>query len=178
MKKLALLLILVSSTALAKDAQSVVPDIQKIAADPALVAACVAENARAKTLDQIKALDKIWQDAQAKKAPTPEMLGYTTNAVAAALSVIEKSKPYFIEFILTDNQGANVAITQMTSDYWQGDEPKFTNSFKEGKGGFFIARPQKDKSTGVVTSQVSVSVMKDGKAVGTLTVGVLLDRLP
>ena len=65
----------------------------------------------------------------------------------------------------------------MTSDYWQGDEPKFTNAFTNGKGNTYIARPQKDKSTGEIISQVSVPVMSDSKAIGTLTVGVRPDKL-
>ena len=34
------------------------------------------------------------------------------------------------ELILTDSQGKNIAISKLTSDYWQGDENKFTKIFK------------------------------------------------
>lgn len=33
-----------------------------------------------------------------------------------------------------------------TSDYWQGDEPKFTNAFKDGRGAVFIDRPRYDEA--------------------------------
>lgn len=113
----------------------------------------------------------------ASKEPTATMKSYASNAAAKVLAKIQQAKPYLVEFILTDNQGANVAITGMTSDYWQGDEPKFSNAFANGKGEIYIARPQKDKSTGEVISQVSVPVMSNGKAIGTLTVGVRSEKL-
>jgi hypothetical protein len=98
--------------------------------------------------------------------------------LSTELKTVEKSKPYFIETILTDNQGANVAITDLTSDYWQGDEPKFVKAFADGNGADYIARPKKDDSTGQVISQVSVPVMDGGVAIGTLTMGVNLKALP
>ncbi len=165
---------LFAGSVFAKDVKSIVPEVVQAAANSAVIQAVKAQNAKGVALDKIQELDKEWTAA---KEPTAFMKGLTTNAAAKALSGIEKSKPYLVEFIVTDNQGANVALTDMTSDYWQGDEPKFTNAFAGGKGDVYIARPQKDKSTGEVISQVSVPVMSGGKAIGTLTVGVRVDKL-
>lgn len=156
-------------SAFAAEVKDAVPEIVKAASNPAVVQAVKEQNAKGVTLAKIQETDKAWMDA---KEPTAFMKSLASNAAALALAKIEKSKPYLVEFILTDNQGANVAMTGMTSDYWQGDEPKFTNAYANGKGDVYIARPQKDKSTGEVISQVSVPVMSDGKAIGTLTVGV------
>jgi hypothetical protein len=100
------------------------------------------------------------------------------SPVSKVLLAAEKAKPYFTETILTDNQGANVAISAMTSDYWQGDEPKFVKAWADGKGDDYIARAKKDESSGAVVSQVSVPVMDGGKAIGTLTIGVNVQALP
>ena len=158
----------------AKDVKDIVPEIVKAAANSAVVQAVKEQNTKGFTLAKIQELDQAWISA---KTPDTFMNSFTKNAAAKALGSIEKSRPYLVEFILTDNQGANVAITSMTSDYWQGDEPKFTNAFDDGIGKTYIARPQKDKSSGEVISQVSVPVVSDGKAIGTLTVGVRVEKL-
>jgi hypothetical protein len=160
---------LFAGSAFARQVKDVVPEIVNVAANAAVVKAVKEQNDKGMSLAKIQEIDKEWIDA---KAPNDFMKSLTLNAAAKELSKIELRKSYLVEFILTDNQGANVAITGMTSDYWQGDEPKFTNAFADGKGNIYIARPQKDKSTGEVISQVSVPVLSDGKAIGTLTVGI------
>ena len=159
-----------------KEVKDVVPEVVKAAADPVIVKAVEEQNAQGLTLAKIQETDKEWMaTTDAHKKPTAFMNSIASNAAAKRLAKLER--PYMVEFILTDNQGANVAVTGMTSDYWQGDEPKFSNAFANGKGNIYIARPQKDKSTGEVISQVSVPVMSGGKAIGTLTVGVRPGKL-
>ena len=158
----------------AKEVKDVVPEVVQAATNAVVIKAVKEQNAKGIALAKIQELDKVWMAAT---SPDAFMKAHASNAAALELAKIEKAKPYFVEFILTDDQGANVAVTGMTSDYWQGDEPKFTNAFANGKGEVYIARPQKDKSTGEVISQVSVPVMSDGKAIGTLTVGVRADKL-
>ena len=165
---------LFAGSVLAREVKDVVPEIVNVAANAVVVKAVKEQNDKGVSLAKIQETDKVWMDA---KVPNDFMKSLTTSAAAKELAKIELRKPYFVEFILTDNQGANVAITGMTSDYWQGDEPKFTNAFADGKGDTYIARPQKDKSTGEVISQVSVPVMSSGKAIGTLTVGVRAEKL-
>jgi hypothetical protein len=164
-----------SGTALAREVKDVIPDVIEAASNPVIVKAVKEQNAKDIPLTKIQEIDKSWLDTtNTHKEPSEFMKSFASNTAAKVLTKIEFRKPYFVEFILTDNQGANVALTGMTSDYWQGDEPKFTNAFANGKGNTYIARPQKDRSTGEVISQVSVPVMSDGKAIGTLTVGVRL----
>ena len=167
-----------AGSAFAKEVKDVVPEVVSAAANPIIVKAVSEQNAKGVPLAKIKEIDKSWmKTTEAHKEPTELMKSFASNAAAKVLAKIQDSKPYLVEFILTDDQGANVALTGMTSDYWQGDEPKFTNSFANGKGKTYIARPQKDKSTGEVISQVSVPVMSGGKAIGTLTVGVRVAKL-
>lgn len=165
---------LASGSVLAKGVKDIVPEIVQAAANSAVVDAVKSQNAKGLSLEKIQSMDNEWKGAS---EPNDFMKSHLENDAAKALSVLENSSGYLVEFIVTDNQGANVALTGITSDYWQGDEPKFTNAFADGKGNTYIARPQKDKSTGEVVSQVSVPVMSDGKAIGTLTVGVRMDQL-
>ncbi len=63
------------------------------------------------------------------------------------LREIQSSSDYYAEIFVMDNQGANVAMTDKTSDYWQGDEAKFQKSFKGGNGDLFIDEVEFDDST-------------------------------
>ena len=76
------------------------------------------------------------------------------------------------EAFLCDNQGANVAVSKLTSDYWQGDEDKWIKSFNNGNGKVFFGDPEFDQSSQAMQIQVSVPVLDGGKTIGVLVVGV------
>lgn len=164
-----------SSVAVAGKAEDVLPEIKALAALPEVVEAVKAQNGKAISDADIKALDDKWQAGQVDQATLDQ---YLASPLAKKLSQAEKSKPYFKEIIVTDNKGGNVAITDKTSDYWQGDEPKFVKAFADGAGADYIARPKRDDSSGEVIAQVSVPVLDGGKAIGTFTIGVMVDKLP
>ncbi|MDK2123424.1 PDC sensor domain-containing protein [Parachitinimonas caeni] len=175
MKKIASLsLMMLAATAFAKGVDDIVPEVEKMAAHPAVVQAVKAQNAKKLTLEKIKTIDADWI---AKKGEVPLARELMDNAAAKQLAQMQSARTYFIEAILTDNLGANVAITHLTSDYWQGDEPKYEKAWAGGKGAVYISKPKQDESTGDQLSQVSVPV-KDGDAViGTFTIGVKVNLL-
>lgn len=142
--------------------------------DPALVQAVVAQNNKGMSLDAIKKTDETWM---ATSGLDDVMKALLENAPAKRLHELEVTKSYFTEMFLMDNQGANVAMTNKTSDYWQGDEPKFTDSFASGKGAVHIGKVKFDESAQSYLVQVSVPVMEHDQAIGALTVGVNIDKL-
>ena len=149
-------------------------DLVKYGSDPVIVAGVKAENAKNKTLDQIKAQDETWK----KHAGVADyMQALMANETGKHLKSIQSSKPYFAEIFVMDNQGANVAMTDKTSDYWQGDEAKFTESFKGGQGAVHISEVEFDDSTQAYLVQVSVPVMDGGKAIGAITFGVDVEKV-
>ena len=77
-----------------------------------------------------------------------------------------------------DNQGANVAMTDKTSDYWQGDEAKFQKAFNGGAGAVFIDAVKFDESAQAYLVQVSVPVMDGDQAIGAITMGIDVDKVP
>lgn len=174
----AVLLVLSFSSAVAEEApasvKKLVPTIQSWGNNPVLVAAVKAQNARGATLDQIKAKDQTWQ---ATSGVDDTMKALMHNDAARELGKLERSAPYYLELFLMDNKGANVAMTNKTSDYWQGDEPKFTESYKDGAGAVHIGKVTFDASAQAYLVQVSVPVMDGATAIGALTVGVNLDKL-
>ena len=142
--------------------------------DPVIVNAVKAENAKAKTLAQIKAEDTKWQ---ASAGIADYMKAMMDSACGKHLNEIQKSAPYFAEVFVTDNQGANVAMTDKTSDYWQGDEDKFVKTFAGGAGAIFVDEVKFDDSTQTYLVQVSVPVKDGGAAIGVITFGIDVDKV-
>ena len=73
-----------------------------------------------------------------------------------------------------DAKGCIVCESNKTSDYWQGDEEKWTRSFNEGKGQVFVSEIEYDQSTQSYVIQVSLPVKaRAGAAIGAMTVSIL-----
>lgn len=151
----------------------IVPMLESWAADPAIIQAVTAANAEKKTQSMINTMDAEWQNFEGMSGVMTAMMN---SDAAKKLLEYEQESGYCSEIFLTDNQGANVAMTVKTSDYWQGDEAKFTEAFK-GDGQVFMGPVSYDDSTEAYLVQVSVPVMADGKKAGVLVVGVNLDML-
>ena len=145
----------------------------KYGTDPIIVKAVKAENAKGKTLAQIQELDKKWM-------ATPGVVDYMKalmeNECGAYLHKIQQSAPYFAEIFVMDNLGANVAMSDKTSDYWQGDEAKFIKSYNNGKGAVFVDAVKFDDSTQNYLVQVSVPVKDGDKVIGAITFGINVDK--
>lgn len=151
-----------------------VPGLQAWGSDPVLVEAVKERNQAASSLDDVKARDAEWL---AYTGVSDFMESLMSNPAARELKSLESSRPYFTELFLMDRLGANVAMTNKTSDYWQGDEAKFTESFKGGAGAVHIGKVKFDESAQAYLVQVSVPVMDAGSAIGAITVGINLDEL-
>jgi hypothetical protein len=142
--------------------------------DPVIVKAVKKENAKRKSLAQIQDMDKKWK-------ATPGIADYMQSMMDSEcgrhLRSIQSGSTIYAEIFAMDNKGANVAMTDKTSDYWQGDEAKFKKSFNNGKGAVFVDDVEFDDSSQAYLVQVSVPV-KDGDAViGAITFGIDMDKV-
>ncbi len=83
----------------------------------------------------------------------------------------------FTEIFVVDSRGLNVGQSDVTSDYWQGDEDKWQETYLRGPGAIFIDGVEQDESTQQFQSQVSLSIAdpQSGEVIGSLTVGVDVD---
>ena len=139
------------------------------AANPLLVRAVKEQNAKEAPLDEIKAIDKDWQSGGRQELA----LSLQTNRVATFLrEEVLKGNHHLTEAFVCDRQGAVVSEHPKTSDYWQGDEEKFTASYNDGIGRVFIGPLQFDDSTKTYSVQVSVPVKDGDKAIGVVVLGV------
>lgn len=142
--------------------------------DPVIIAAVKDENRKNKSLDKIKADDKIWS---VTPGISPFMKAILESECSKHLRKIKDSQPYYSEIFVMDNKGANVALTNKTSDYWQGDEDKFLKSFNNGKGSVFIDKVKFDDSSQSYLVQVSVPVKDGGKTIGAITFGIDVEKV-
>jgi hypothetical protein len=155
-------------------------DIASWAADPALVAAITAQNAATGGYDQAKidALDQEWQ-AAVGAGDNALVTGVLTGPAADFLRAkVADSGGKITEAFVTDAKGLNVAASDPTSDYWQGDEDKFLKVFPAPDGAF-ISEVEMDESTQRYQGQISLTITDPatGAAIGTLTVGVDAESL-
>lgn len=174
-----LICILGSSAVFAEQAPQAVKDLAAtnlaaLGSDPVIVAAVKEQNAMGKSLDDIKATDKKWQETAGIDAFMQSLMD---SSCAKRLGEIIGSEAYFAEIFVMDNQGANVAMTGKTSDYWQGDEAKFAKSFADGAGAVFVDEVEFDDSSQAYLVQVSVPVMDAGKAIGAITFGIDVEKV-
>lgn len=142
--------------------------------DATIVKAVMEENAKGKTLEQIQAKDKEWM---ANAGIADYMTALMESETGKYLRTIQAGAPYYAEIFVMDNLGANVTMTDKTSDYWQGDEAKFKKSFADGAGAVFVDAVKYDDSSQTYLVQVSVPVMDGDKAIGAITFGIDIDKI-
>ena len=148
--------------------------VQHMALNPKLIEAVRRQNAQKVPLNEIKKLDDDWKGTEEL---TPFKRSLQQNGAGKLLKRYVSRNPFLNEAFLTDNQGANVAAFPATSDYWQGDEEKWTASFNEGTGKIFVGELEHDESTNTVAVQVSAPLFYQGETIGVLVVGVTFDYL-
>lgn len=176
------------SLALAADNEFVAPltdlakkQLRDIAENPVLVDAIKAQNATTASYDQSKldALDKQWR-AEVDAADKPLITATLGTAASKYLAdAMQKTEGMITEIFATDAKGLNVAQATMTSDYWQGDEDKFTKSFGAGADAIEIGDVEQDESTQTYQSQVSITVTDPttGAPIGSITAGIDVGKL-
>lgn len=149
--------------------------------DPTLVGAVKAQNAANAQLTQsdIDKLDQAWRAETAARARP-----MIDKVLANPLSVFLKNKEaasqgLYTELFVMDNKGLNVGQSQVTSDYWQGDEDKWTQSYGKGAGAIHISDVEEDESTQTYQSQLSLPIADpdSGEVIGAITIGINVEGL-
>lgn len=186
MKTLPLVLVLgLASPAVAADAVQekmaayVRDSVMAWAADPAVLAAVQAGNAAHQGLSEedILALDTRWRD-EVGHADTPTITAVSASAVSDFLrQKMKESNGAIVEVILMDDKGLNVGVTDVTSDYWQGDEDKFLKTYPAGAGAMDLGDVELDESSQTYEAQVSFTIVDPatGAPIGAMTVGLNAD---
>jgi hypothetical protein len=145
-----------------------------LGSDPIIVEAVKAQNAKAKSLEDIRQMDEKWKKTN---GIAPFMQALMNSKLGMHLRTVQESQIYYVDILVMDNQGANVGMTDKTSDYWQGDEDKFQKSFSNGEGAIFVGDEEFDDSTQAFLVRISVPVVDGEKAIGVITFLVDVDGI-
>ena len=146
-----------------------------------VIDAVKAQNAKNATLsqDQIDKLDKDWR-AQTSGGDQPLIKGILSNKLSGYLKKVKAdSKGLITEIFVMDNKGLNVGQSDMTSDYWQGDEAKWQKTYKGGPDAIHIGDVEQDESTQRFQSQLSLPVVDSAskEVIGAVTIGIDVESL-
>ena len=144
--------------------------------DPLVIKAIKEQNARHASLSQgkIDAMDKKWR-AETRAAKRPMIDKVLANELSRFLARARSSQHGVVtEVFIMDNRGLNVGQSDVTSDYWQGDEAKWKKTFLVGPDAMLIDDVELDESTQTFQSQVSMSITDQatGEVIGAITVGI------
>ena len=128
---------------------------------------------------EIAERDKKWTQAF-----TQQDFSYSIDLVDQALSaqlreIKKQSQDVLTEIIVTDARGLNIAISDMTSDYWQGDEEKFTEAFSKPANTMHFGEINYDESTKRFQLQISVPLYSEEKVepLGVMVFGVDVEKV-
>jgi len=140
-----------------------------MAADPALETAVERKNAAGESKATILEIDASWI-AGGQAALKAELTG---SRCADRLRELIAGDALIVEAILMDRQGALVCASGPTSDYYQGDEPKWQKPVAEGKP-VFVDEPAYDESSDTYAIQLSVPMPGAAGPSGALTLTLRL----
>ncbi|MEM7718488.1 MAG: hypothetical protein AAF222_04735 [Pseudomonadota bacterium] len=146
-----------------------------------IVAAINAQNERTAGYDQsmIDELDARWR-AEVGASDTPTITPVMSNEAAEFLrQKVASAGGTITEVFIMDAQGLNVAASDVTSDYWQGDEAKFSQTYNNGTEAVHLGEIEFDESTETYQGQISLTIVDPatGRPIGAMTVGVDAEAL-
>jgi hypothetical protein len=128
------------------------------------LAQAIHQGPRFDTFTEILTQDTLWQ-ALAPEQETPLASEIQALPASQALKQWKDEQGGLVtELLLTDNRGALVAMSQLSSDYWQGDEPKYQEIAVETEQGvkrktdLWISPIRYDASTRQFQITVSVPI--------------------
>lgn len=122
------------------------------------------------TLAEVLSIDSKWQ-ALPSKTKLPLASSILNLPASQALNHWQSShKGLITEAMLVNNMGAIAAMSQITSDYWQGDEPKFLEVIGSGSAlksrdhkFLFVSPIRYDQSTARFQITVSAPIFFDNE---------------
>jgi len=157
--------------------------LETLARTPSLIKAVEQANIdRASwTAEDIAAKDKAWID----KKPTIDatIQAIANNETSAFLKEFIKGNPAEVEVFITDTKGLNIAMTDRTSDFLQGDEGWWNATYALGNGATYVGAVEYDESSKTYAMNIGVPIRAAdtqkviGVLRGTLDISITLNSL-
>lgn len=154
-------------------------ELQLWITDPIMIYAIKEQNERHAGMSErkIQRLDRRWIGEDGAGPMIWDLLDRQASILLRERR--EGSGGIITEIIVMDAYGLNAAISDPTSDYYQGDEAKYIETFLIGPGAVHVGDIEFDDSTQLVQTQVSLTVVdpETGEPIGAVTFGINLDVL-
>lgn len=154
-------------------------EVQQWLNTPAVWEQVKAQNSRHQGMSEadIISLDKQWR-AETSASDQPLINKVLSTSLSSYLAGIkEKSAGVYTEIFVMDAVGLNVGQSDVTSDYWQGDEAKWQKTYPMGADAFHIGDVEMDESSQQLQVQLSLPVVENGSVIGAVTIGINVDAL-
>ena len=144
--------------------------------ESAIVDSIKAQNESNAGLSQadIEKLDQQWR-AETGAADRPLIQETLARPLSAFLQKVKsEGGGLYTEIFVMDGKGLNVGQSDITSDYWQGDEDKWRETFLRGANAVHVSEIEFDESSQTYQSQVSLPIVDPAtrRVIGAITVGV------
>ena len=143
---------------------------------PELIAAVIAQNRAHQTMSipQVLAQDRQWREesTSSSRALINQILAHPLSISLKQLQ--NASAGLITEIMVTDSLGLNVAISEVTTDYWQGDERKFSDAFFNRNNRSVIGPLDYDQSAQSYQVHISSQIRnpENNEGIGVLIIGL------
>ncbi len=144
-------------------------ELVKTGTDPILVKAAKDQNAKDRSLADIKAFDKKFQNADENSDLIKPLV---KSKAAKHLAKLQKLNDEIEEVYLLDNQGAIVATIKVEEQYYWGKHKGFAKAIK---GDLWMGVEQDDDAGGEFMAMIYVPVKDNDKVVGVVAYTIELD---
>lgn len=127
----------------------------------------------------ITALDQQWV-AELKADEKPLVAATLSNPLSTYLTRVQAhSSGLYTEIFVMDKNGLNVGQSNLSSDFWQGDEGKFQKTYPVGPTAVFVDDAEFNDGTMTWNAQVNLAIADESgsTAIGAVTVEVNLTEL-
>jgi hypothetical protein len=128
---------------------------------------------------EVERLDKQWV-AERSATKKPLISATLANPLSNYLTRVQAhSLGLLTEIIVFNRNGLNVGQSNITSDFWQGDEAKYQKTFPNGADAIFIDEPEFDDDSKTWRVQVNISIADPVQraAIGAATFEINLTEL-
>lgn len=129
-------------------------------------------------------LEEKWQNSS---DISPFVRGTQNNAMATALRELKIYYPDIEEAFITDRNGAVIAATDRTSNYYYANEAWWQSTWNNGLGGFDISQPTIEEVTAtnatetstinVINIAITISGHNRNEVIGVMHATINLDRI-
>lgn len=158
--------------------EQVLQDVQKLQKNDIIISKIKERNSAHADLTQadIDKLDSAWR-AEIKDDNFNVIKALlNSDASKELVKVKDASEGVYGEIFIMDNKGLNVAISDITSDYWQGDEAKWKQTYLDGKDTLHMSDVEFDESVQAFTVQISAPLLDEsGNPIGAVTFGIVME---